>query len=207
MAKDPIGLSQYRVQDWNRPEDIAQPLYDRANYPAAGVGTLSFFAIARGGTATLVRAGVTSSVSKTSRDTNLDSVGQLTGRDYLAIGMSMAFIPVQEAYATANTNAIVDDIQRLLHGGWLEWKVGDKSVLLLPLHLIPSYTYLQGLATTTGAAGVQNRAERGYYPLYPRVGIKRGTTFTVTLTFDGSPATVQSTDIFFSFHGVLRRPT
>jgi hypothetical protein len=209
---DPLRLRQSRVQDRARPEDLWQPLYDRVNFPAAGAQTMSFFATPRGGVATLIRAGVTSSVNKTTRDTNLDTAGQIPAKGYQVRGLSMVLIPAAFTLQNANTDAIVKNMQDILFSGYMEWKVGDKTVIQLPLHMIPAYSSIQGVASTTAnnvsAYGIQNRSDRGMYILGVPVALQPFDTFTVTFTFDGGPTSVaQSFDIQFLFNGVVRRPT
>mgnify|MGYP001575307863 CR=1 FL=1 len=207
----PRDLVRSKVQDRSRPEDLWQPLYDKANYPAAGVGTLSFFATPRGGTATLIRAGVTSSIGKTTRDTNLDTAGQIPAKGYQVLGLSQVIIPVQTNPTSANSNRIIDDLHILLFGGYITWKVGDKTILECPLHLIPAYASIEGILSTTvnnsSIAGAQNKSARGTYPMGLPVTLQPFDTFTVVYTFDGSPAITQSCDIQFLFHGRVRRPT
>ena len=102
-------------------------------------------------------------------------------------------------------------MQALLFGGYLTWKVGDKTILECPLHLIPAYASIDGIAMTTlnatsiGAA--QNKSARGTYPMGLPVTLQPFDTFTVTYTFDGSFSITQSNDIQFLFHGRVRRPT
>ena len=70
---DPMNAQTYTVTNPQRPEDLAQPLYDRVEYPVAGTSQLSFFSTQLGQVANLIQAQVTLSKVKTLRDTNLGS--------------------------------------------------------------------------------------------------------------------------------------
>lgn len=208
---DPVRMRNYRVQDRGRPEDLWQPLYDRVNYAAAGANLATFFSTPRGGTATLIRAGVTSSVQKTTRDTNLDTAGQMPSRGFQARGISVAFIPASQDSAAATTDDVAEDINYIRYGGYLIWKVGDKTILELPIHLIPAYTILEGFAATTlnsaSICNAQPSNPRGMYVLGVPITFQPFDTFTVTMNWDGTVAVSQTFDIQLIFHGITRRPT
>lgn len=72
-GNDPLKAQGFRTQRAELPEDLWQPLYDRVNYTAAGTSQLSFFSTVLGQSATLIRAGSASAVSKTKRDTNMEN--------------------------------------------------------------------------------------------------------------------------------------
>jgi hypothetical protein len=212
---DPARMRRYRVQDRGRPEDLWQPLYDRVNIATTVPATANFFAIARGGTATLIRGTATASVNKTTRDTNLETVGQLPAKGFQAVGISQHFIPATALPASASTNDVINDVQQLLHGGYMVWKTGDKTILEMPLHLVPGLTRIQGLAasaiTSNNAVdyqiAAQNGSERGMYILRMPVTFQPFDTFTVSYNWDGTITLIQSFDIQFFFHGLTRRPT
>src|ERR1051326_155915 len=123
---DPGGFAKYRTQMRESPEDIWQPVYDKVNYPAAGSNELIFFSTPVGGSATLIRAGAAGTVSKTRRDTNLEQQGVIPTKAFKIHGFSICYIPVQQAVAQANTQSIVDDMQRLMFGGFMEFRIVDK---------------------------------------------------------------------------------
>ena len=208
---DPARMKRFRVQDRGRPEDLWQPLYDRANVATAVPASINFFSTARGGTATLIRNTGTSSINKTLRDTNLETSGQLPAKGFQARGLSQYFIPGTIAPDSASTDNILHDIQQLMNNGYMEWKAGDKTILQLPLYNIPAYTYIAGLAALTNNSeslvAAQNRSERGMYVLGVPVTFQPFDTFTVVYTFDGTLTLTQTFDIQFTFHGIMRRPT
>src|SRR5260370_330109 len=98
MPRDPAQFARYRTQMRERPEDIWQALYDRVNYPAAGVaGDLGFFATPLGGSTTLIlktgaRAAAALTKSKSFPDTNLPKQGGLPANAFPIHGFSAPYI-------------------------------------------------------------------------------------------------------------------
>jgi len=213
-AADSGSFNRYRTQQPNNPEDLWQPIYDRVNYPAAGIFELSFFAIPLGQQATLIRAGAAAAVAKTRRDTNLEQAGIIPDKQFLVQGISMTLIPLQQAVAAAGTGSIVDDQARLIFGGFMEIYLGDKPYLGLGLDLLPGTGILRGaVATTTatpftiasgGGAGSGSAAD-AYWLKIP-LTIDPMQSFRVRMQWDGVVALSQTFDIKLTLHGTMRRP-
>lgn len=72
-VRDPLAAQGFRTQRAEFPEDLWQPLYDRANYAAAGQSSLSFFSVPRGQSATLITLATAAAKIKTYRDTNMEN--------------------------------------------------------------------------------------------------------------------------------------
>jgi hypothetical protein len=217
---DPGQFAQYRTQMRESPEDIWQPVYDRKNYPAAGAFELIFFSIPVGGSDTLIRAGTAASVTKTRRDTNLEQQGVIPTKAFKIHGFSLCFVPVQQAVSatalggTGSTPSIIDDMQRLMYGGFLEFRIVDKPYLYLPLHKIPATGILRGVAafaatgalSAVSAGGPGTGAPRDIYWIGIPLVLDPYQNFSARLQFDGSPALNQTFDIQLFMEGYLRRP-
>lgn len=215
--QDPGQFAKYRTQMRESPEDIWQPVYDRKNYPAAGTFELIYFSIPVGGTDTLIRAGAAAAVTKTRRDTNLEQQGVIPTKAFKIHGFSLCFIPVQQiASATgfAATPSILDDMMRLMYGGYMEFRIVDKPYLYLPLHKIPGTGVFRGAAFAAGTAptvgisggGPGTGAPRDIYWIGIPLVLDPYQNFSMRLQFDGSPALNQTFDIQVFMEGYLRRP-
>lgn len=214
---DPGQFAKYRTQMRESPEDIWQPVYDRKNYPAAGTFELIYFSIPVGGSDTLIRAGAAAAVTKTRRDTNLEQQGVIPTKAFKIHGFSLCFIPVQQiASATgfAATPSILDDMMRLMYGGYMEFRIVDKPYLYLPLHKIPGTGTFRGAAFSSGTAptvgisggGPGTGAPRDIYWIGIPLVLDPYQNFSMRLQFDGSPALNQTFDIQVFMEGYLRRP-
>jgi len=208
-------FSRGNVQNINAPEEFDYPLWDRVNYPAAGASQLSFFALPRGQSATLIRAGVAASVTKTTRDTNLDTPNQINVSARTVRGISLNFIPLALDPTGANTDDVAEDIQNLLNGGYFQFKVGDKIVCESPLFNLPSFASVVGfaatattaVATTTSIVSAANRGGDGTYQLRTPLTLNPTAPFTFVCNWDGTVAVSQPFDLVIQLHGVVRRPT
>lgn len=209
---DPGQFGRFRTQMREQPEDIWQPVYDRVNYPAAGSGELSFFSVPVGGSATLIRVGVAASINKTRRDTNLEQQGVIPTKAFKIHGFSLAYIPLQQAVAAANTISIADDITRLAHGGFMEFRIVDKPYLYLPLHKIPGGLRVSGgMATTITASsiispGTGTGAPRDIYWIGVPLTLDPYQNFSVRFQFDGTVTVTQTFDLQLFLEGYMRRP-
>lgn len=211
---DPAQFAQFRTQMRETPEDIWQPVYDKVNYAAAGAFELTFFSTPVGGSATLIRAGAAAAVNKTRRDTNLEQQGVIPTKAFKIHGFSLTLIPLQQAVAVAGTQSIVDDMQRLLFGGFLEFRIVDKPYIYLPLHKIPATGVLRGsvggaftagnVAVAGGGAGTG--APRDIYWLGVPLTLDPYQNFSARMQFDGSPALIQTFDLQLFLEGYMRRP-
>jgi len=211
-VSDPMRASTYTVTNPSRPEDLAQPLYDRVEYPVAGTSQLSFFSTQLGQAANLITAGATSSKVKTRRDTNLDTSGVVPTKLYQFIGISIVFIPLQTINTAAATAKIGDDIMRLKNGGWLDFKIIDKPILQLPLPLIPESNPIVSFSTTVNASTSLSGAQTGAspFPMYKfgiPITLNPFESFSVTMNWDGTVTVNQEVDILLVLHAFMRRPT
>ena len=213
-AADPGQFQRFRTQMRESPEDIWQPVYDRKNYAAAGTFEIIFFSVPIGGSDTLIRAGAAASVTKTRRDTNLETQGVIPTKAFKIHGFSICYVPLQQAVAAANTQSIVDDMQRLMYGGFLEFRIVDKPYLYLPLHKLPATGVLRtsvGGAFTAGnvalgAGGPGTGSPRDAYWLGVPLTLDPYQNFSARMQFDGSPALIQTFDIQLFMEGYMRRP-
>jgi hypothetical protein len=211
-APDPIQAQRYATQRAFSPEDLSQPLYDRVNYPAAGSNSISFFATQFGQSVTLNQAGASATKNKTYRDTNMDNGGVVPTKRYTFIGLAINYIPAQQTPTTLLTNTIVDDITRLMNGGYIEFRIVDKPLLYLPLNLVPMSNPISALSTT-----VTNSCLVGYganaaipFPMFKfaiPITLNPYENFRFTMNFDGTITIGQSTDIQVVLHAYMRRPS
>ncbi len=205
-------FAPWRTQMRATPEDIYQPIYDRANYAAAGATSLSFFTNALGASVTLIRAGATGTVTKTSRDTYLQQPGVLPSKAFNLLGFSVCYVPLQQAVAQANTQSILDDQMRLAYGGYLIFNLLDKPYLYLPLCMIPGVGVFRGAmagnftAGNTGASGGGPGNGVDAFWLGVPLTIDPYQQFSATLNWDGTVSLVQTFDIYLIMHGYVRRP-
>lgn len=208
VVRDPGEFAKFRTQMREQPEDVWQPLYDRVNYAAAGASQLSFFTVPIGQSATLIRAGSAASVTKTRRDTNLEQAGHIPSKAFKIHGFSLNYIPLQQAVAGTATDDIVDDIQRLAYGGYMEFKILDKTYLYLPLDQIPGSAY-RGSTTGTNnvsAGGFGTGSPRDIYVLGIPLTLDPFQSFSITMYWDGTVALTQTFDLRLNVLGYLRRP-
>lgn len=205
---DPLKFQKNRVLNYGNPEDFDQPLYDRMGYPAAGVSSLSFFSIPNGQSTSLVTAGAVAARSKTYRDTNLSTAGQLSGNGFVIEGLSVAYIHEDEGEVANPT-----DRDKLRNGGWCEFKVGDKLVLRCPLVSLPELNPIVIGSTTATTTTMIGSVGGGSY-LHPikrlkvPVPIPSNQFFTFVMYWDGGTVTVtKQVDILLMLHGYNRRPS
>lgn len=189
------------------PEDISQPTYDTANYDVLGQTNVFFFTVPIGGQATLIRNGAAgATVVKGLTDTNLTQAGILSIKAMLVTGILVYIQPQQSAVGQANTSRISDDLVLLYGGGQLEWKVGDKVRLNLPLKLFAQLAPIHVRTDRTSETTVAFGGGGGlYWPVDPAV-VPANTPFGVTMTFAGPPVVSQDYDFFVALIGAQRRP-
>ena len=129
-------------------------------------------------------------------------------------GLSKCYIPLQQAVASAATQSILDDMQRLDYGGFLTFTIVDKPYLDIPLHKIPTtaiYAGSIGGAFTAGnvavsAGGPGTGAPRDIYWLGVPLVLDPYQNFALRMQFDGSPSLIQTFDVQIFLEGYLRRP-
>jgi len=205
--RDPLGPAGLRTQDFRNPEDLWQPLYDRANYDLAGQASVSFFTVPVGGTATLIQAGATgAAIVKTKQHTNLETSGVIPTKLFQFHGVSMGYVH-EDAGDVANSQ----DRERLRSGGYLVFKVGDKEILTVPLMIIPDANpFVVGSTTANDSTILTTAGGGGCSPMYPfkvPIRLEPNQNFNATAYFGGSPATTKDVDLLLILHGYMRRPT
>ena len=89
---DPLKAQPFRTQRSELPEDLWQPLYDRANIATTVPSSVAFFSTARGQSATLITGASAASKTKTYRDTNLDQPGVVPTKMFKFVGISWAIV-------------------------------------------------------------------------------------------------------------------
>lgn len=213
MPSDPANFARFRTQMRERPEDIWQPLYDRVNFLAAGQFEVAWFANPLGSSVTLIQAGASVTKIKTFRDTNLPNQGVLPAKAFQIHGFALHYVPVQQAVGAVATASIVDDIARLMNGGFLEVRLIDKPYLFLPLHRIPDPGSIRAFMATTATAttivapaGPGTGSPRDIWWITPPLTIDPYQNFVARGQFDGSPAIGQTNDMALFLEGFTRRP-
>lgn len=209
------NFAKGNTQNLNNPEEFAIPLWDRVHYPAAGIGSVNFFSNAIGAQVNLLRNGVVVTAGKTKRDTNLSTPNQIAVNKRTVEGISLHFIPASVNPTAAVTDDIAQDIQNILNGGYVTFKIGEKLVFEAPLNLLPAFAGITGVAatatttpaTTTSIVGVQNRTGSGIYPLRTPITLNPNSPFTFVCDFDGLVTVSQPFDVQITLHGVVLRPS
>ena len=193
-----------QVLDNMRPEDLAQPLYDRGHLATTVPSTLSLFSIPIGQSATLIRQSTAAAVTKTRRDTNMEQAGFIATRAYQINGLAIAIVHLTREAAT---NAI--DREYIRDGGWLRFTVAAKTILEIPLLQIPLMNDQVAASTTATNTTINAYAgpKASMWRFNPAVTMKATTNFNVELSFDGTITLNNEADIqLFMFAG-MRRPT
>ena len=207
---DPMKSQDYRTQRSELPEDLWQPLYDRANYAVGGSNQVAFFGVPKGQNATLLSTftaatgtWIAASKSKTYRDTNIENSNVVPTKLFKTVGISWG---IYHSVIGAALNSV--DREALRGGGFLQFRIVDKDIIFLPLGLIPE---LNPIVTTTQTAvnayaggGGQN------VPMYKfpiPITLNPYENFTTLMVFDNSPAVNATVDIQVVLHAFMRRPT
>jgi hypothetical protein len=202
-------MQSNRVQKIESPEIFWQPLYDRVNIATTIPSQVSFYSIAKGGTATLIVGTATASKTKTLRDTNMDTpnIEQSKLREYW--GVSIAYVHATQASAT---NPV--DRAMIRSSGNFRFRVIDKDIISLPLIMLPEMNPYEAIATTANATTINGDnggggASVSMYPFQTKVTVEPGQSFTVTFDFDtAATVTLSNTlDIYLILHGRMVRPS
>lgn len=208
MGMDPLNAQSYRTQRAELPEDLWQPLYDRANYAAAGQSQLAFFTIPRGQSATLISpTGTAAAKTKTFRDTNMDNAGVVPTKLYKFVGVSVGYI---HNSLTAATNS--DDRAKIRDNSVLHFRVVDKDILYLPLTCIPEINPVVAVSTTANATSITAFAPGGglasaMYRFPLAITLNPFENFLLTIDFDGTQTVSNTLDVQMILHSFMRRPT
>ena len=209
VMRDPMKSQEYRTQRSELPEDLWQPLYDRVNYAAGGSNQLSFFAVPKGQSATLLSTFATpqtwtaASKSKTYRDTNIENANVVPTKLFKTVGISWAIF-----HSVINNATNPTDREVLRQGGYLQFRIVDKDIIFLPLSLIPEVNPL--VATTVNAANAYAGGGGSNVPMYKfpiPITLNPYENFTVLCVFDNSPAVNATLDVQVILHSYMRRPT
>jgi len=206
MAQDPLAAQGYRTQRAELPEDLWQPIYDRANYAAAGTSEISFFATPRGQSATLITAGTAAAKVKSYRDTNNENANVIPTKMYKIIGMSIGFVHSDNTLSTnATDRALVRD------GSHFQFRIVDKDILFLPTIFIPEVNPIMAASTTVAAATINSAVSGGgaasMYKFPIPITINPYENFSLAMKIDGTVAITSTLDIYVVLHAYMRRPT
>ncbi len=202
VPADPLKAQGFRTQRAELPEDLWQPLYDRAHFDS-GYSSMSFFSIPRGQSATLILAGAVVSKVKTHRDTNMENANVVPTKLFKFIGISLGFCHETEGAAT---NPADRDILR--NGSYFRFRIVDKDIIYLPLISIPEVNPFV-VATTTASLGCAGGGGQNVpmYKLPVPITLNPYENFTVEINVDGSLTVSNSMDVYVILQGYMRRPT
>lgn len=209
MAGDPLKAQQYKTQRADLPEDLWQPLYDRVNIATTVPAQSAFFSVPKGQSATLITGTATASISKSYRDTNIETANVVPTKMFKFVGISLGFVHVSQAAAT---NPV--DRAMVQQAGYLQFRIVDKDLLFIPLIAIPVLNPYAGVATTANATTIN--ADNGgagqgvgMYKLPIPITLNPYENFSVTLNFTtAATVTLSNTlDLYVMLQGFQRRPT
>jgi hypothetical protein len=130
---EPGFFEKYGVNVMDTDDIQWMPITGHLTYPAAGIQQLTFFANGRGqGTTSALNA---PAGAQSYADTNLDGNGVLSTPEralILAIGISVfpGILPAIGADALADTGLFINDLYQIGRSGFLEWKIGNKTIAL-----------------------------------------------------------------------------
>ena len=206
--------SQVAVQtaNFDQLDVLTQPLFDKINISTViPTGVQTFFAVQRGGSATIIRGASAASYNKTSRDTNLEAAGTAPQKAYTIVGLSLDYIPISPAAGTVTGAFVTQDIMTLKNGAWIQMYIFDKPIFQLPCKIIPATDpFTSTTLNASLASGVSNMGKIPMYHFSPFLGLPPLATFRVEWQFD-PPATAvalnQTFDIVLTFHAQVQRPT
>ena len=213
--QDPMRAQNYRTQRAELPEDLWQPLYDRANYPDTGQTELAFFSTPRGASATLFTAhsaaGVWTVASKVKsfRDTNIENANVVPTKMFKIVGVSVGYVHETDAVAvTRNTS----DREAIRTGSFLQFRIVDKDIIFLPLITIPEVNPMTAVATTASTTTLHASAGGGglNVPMYKfpiPITINPYENFTVSLQSASGLVLTGDIDVYLILHAYMRRPT
>lgn len=207
---DPMKSQEYRTQRSELPEDLWQPLYDRANYAVGGANQVAFFGVPKGQNATLLSTFTAATAtwaaaakSKTYRDTNIENSNVVPTKLFKTVGISWGIY-----HSVINAALCAVDREALRGGGYLQFRIVDKDIIFLPLGLIPELnpivTSTQTAVNAYAGGGGQN------VPMYKfpiPITLNPYENFTTLMVFDNSPPVNATLDIQVVLHAFMRRPT
>jgi hypothetical protein len=208
-APDPLSAQSFKTQRPNDPEDLWQPLYDRANIATPIPGQISFFSTPKGQNATLIAGTATANVVKSYRDTNIENAGVVPTKLYQFIGISLAFV-----HAAANNVNNTLDRAMVQTGGYLQFRIVDKDILYLPLIAVPVLNPVQGMATTVNNTTIMSADGGGgvgvaMYKFPVPITLNPYENFSLSANFTTAASLVlaNALDMYVILHSFMRRPT
>lgn len=206
-GKDPLNAQMFKTQRPDMPEDLWQPLYDRVNISTTVPSSVSFFATARGQSATLITGTTAASKTKSYRDTNMENANVVPTKMFKFIGISVAFVHSDQ---NAATNAA--DRSLVLEGGYMQFRIVDKDLLFLPMVNLPVLNPFAGVATTVTATTINASNSGGgegvfMYKLPINITLNPYENFTFSFNFDGTITLSNTLDVYCILQGFQRRPT
>lgn len=177
------------------------------NYSTSGASLLSFFSVQRGASTPLITNGSLASRTKTYRDTNLEQAGVSSSKRWDILGISVGFI-----HLTENTKTNAADRNKLMGASWINFKIIDSTILVVPAICIPELNPVMAASTTANDTSVIAQATGAgllMYKLGTPVTIQASQGFTFEWNVDGGTATTLSNavDIFVALQGYVTRPS
>lgn len=193
-------------------EVIEQPLYDRIQYPTAGLAQAQFFSVPIGAGQSSESAAA-AGTTKTLADTNMTQNGQLPAPqafwvENIQIFVDAGSVATANTYTTQNPTAFAaaaaatvqagdNDVNLILNSGVAIFSVGQKPYFrAAPLHIFPPQSRIRlDAAVSSNSATVGEVLKAKIYAdgrlrsLDPGVGIATGFNFDVTLLFPVLQAT------------------
>ena len=207
MRRGSIVSARNIALDNSRPEEFAQPLYDRVNIATTVPSSISLFTNPIGSTVTLIRGSAAASAAKTRVHTNMEQAGFIATRAYQVNGLAIGIV---HSDRDAATNA--EDRDYIVDGAYLKFTLaGSKTILEIPLIALPIVNDFQSIITTATATTINalNGPKGSMYKLNPSITLPQSTNFAVTMDWDVSTAiTLSNTaDIYLLMFAGMRRPT
>ena len=200
------NLADHRITVPGMTDESYAPLYDFANYPAAGIQQLNFFTQPIGqGVSTA--PGAPGGATKSEADTNLTNASMLPrDQSFYCTGIEVLVFPGvapgRGGVADATAGQFVNDVWTLGKSGYLKLKIGTRDYIVDgPLMIFPTTQGLGGVAAmatnlTTGAATFSEieyfRFVGQPYTLVPFF-IQPTQNFAVQLNWPGLIPTVSTT--------------
>ncbi len=171
-------------------EYFSQPLYDTVNYAAIGQAVATFFAIPLGQAAVLttqVGGAPAAGTIKTKRDTNMETAGFIADRSWEIGALNLAFL----RHSILITDVL--DRQLVQNNAWLDFQIGSKHVLDLPIINIPLVNPY--VATTWGALQIAGQVGTPIFVIKTPLGVESGQTIRITLETPGAVPVTTTFDI------------
>lgn len=205
--RDPLNAQAYRTQRVDQPEDLWQPLYDRANVATTVPGQVAFFSTPIGQSATLITGTSAAAKVKTYRDTNMQNSNVVPTKLYKFVGISMGIV-----HSTRQLITNPADQDFLMDGGYFQFKIVDKDLLFLPLLNLPLLNPVASISQSQTTSTMMSKQTGGgagnlMYKLPINITLNPYENFACFLNFDGSITLAATLDVLLVLQGFQRRPT